>query len=70
MPSTTTPSVIAAVSLGAIVDVKDKNSLYATWLLAHGPISGPIMTIKINHWIKTTKKNGIWTHHDHSSTIG
>ena len=29
MPSTTTPSVAAAVSLGAIVDVKDKNSLYA-----------------------------------------
>eukprot|EP00435_Cladocopium_sp_Y103_P032346 s4399_g8.t1 len=30
MPSTTTPSVIAAVSLGAIVDVKDKNSLYVS----------------------------------------
>ena len=29
MPNTTTPSVAAAVSLGAIVDVKDKNSLYA-----------------------------------------
>ena len=94
MPSTTTPSVIAAVSLGAIVDVKDKNSLYATWLLAHCPISiniwthhdhknqpldknnqkkmiyGPIMTIKINHWIKTTIIYGyIWTHHEYIMNI-